>query len=76
MTATQPAAALNAVSMGHFRRSRTGSTGYAARMATPEDRERESQATDETKFERELDEEESLREDRADDLDEELPPAN
>ena len=43
-------------------------------MATPEDRERESQATDETKFERELEEEESLREREGAALSEPPPP--
>ena len=42
-------------------------------MATPEDRERESQATDETKFEQRLDQEMAEREDLAADLDEPLP---
>jgi len=42
-------------------------------MATPEDRERESQATDETKFERERDADEAERSELADDLADDPP---
>ena len=45
-------------------------------MATPEDRERESRATDETKFEREREAEEAERSSDAERVQDELQPTD
>ena len=72
-TGPKPAASASSATPARFK---DRAAGYAAVMATPEDRERESQATDETKFEREREAEEAERSRDAERVQDELEPTD